>query len=533
MERQLQQVDTRASEIEALGKLPPNLALMKMENDQIMAMATTRPRDMAKIRDAVIEQLEMSRTFAESAVYCKPVGKDPQTGEMKYARGLSVRSAECLAEAYGFNRVRTEVTPQGDTARVEATFVDFANGRMWQATSVVSMTATRKGGGTYTINPDRFYGVVCKAEASRCVREVVMRCVPPGLRGELQAAADRIAVSFLTDDAIRKLVEAFATKNVTVDMLVTRFGKRLENFTAKDRVTLAGIWTSLEDGESTVDEHFGDLVETPDETRARMTSPPPGAGPKAVSAEAQKQVAALKAAEEGRVPDAPPSESAVLPTPQADAPRQSTPEPTPAPPAAPAPTTVAVPKELREQHLGIKQAIGAYYNGMSRIMGNRVLRLDGIDDLTALSACTDLPTLTAIRDRFLRIAKGEESPPSSKSKARKPTQPKPGEFKIGPPLPLIEGYKGGPVPDDAVKMVNCGTSFPTAAEAQAELQDVAKLTAIIGQLRTEVSALFSRVGTAKALPIFEIFGMRPLDLLTCADVAKLRNLKAALAAEST
>lgn len=323
-------------QVTALANLPQNLALLKIQGDQMISLAAGRPRDLQAVKAEAIEQLKNSRAFCESAVYCKPVGKDPDTGKMRYARGLSIRSAECLAECYGFNAVRTAVTPiDADRVAVEATFTDYQKGRTWTTSNILSQTGTKKGGGTYRIKDDRFFGVICKGEGSRCVREVILRCVPPGLRADLQVAADQIVLTFLDDEAITKLVESFATKDVSVAMIERLFGgKGLQNLNGWDRQTLAGIWTSIRDGEATVEEHFGDLPETETDMRNRMTSPDVEWKPAKVSDEAQRQIDALAGMQETAVGSAGATEPAAM----ASGPVPDAPLTTPAPADIPVPT---------------------------------------------------------------------------------------------------------------------------------------------------------------------------------------------------
>ena len=61
--------------IAALSKLKPNLAVLKMENDSIMAAALAHPRDPIHIIEQLKSLYEASPKLAERARYAKPVGK--------------------------------------------------------------------------------------------------------------------------------------------------------------------------------------------------------------------------------------------------------------------------------------------------------------------------------------------------------------------------------------------------------------------------------------------------------------------------
>ena len=77
--------------IDAAANLPRDLAVVKMENDQIFALAAARRRDMSAIGSS-LPRCQTFPQFADDAIY-EAVRQD-ESGKMKYARGLSVRAAE-------------------------------------------------------------------------------------------------------------------------------------------------------------------------------------------------------------------------------------------------------------------------------------------------------------------------------------------------------------------------------------------------------------------------------------------------------
>lgn len=242
-----------------VAKLPPDLALMRIENDNIQAMAVARPRDLAAVKKDLLGQLATFPALAEQLIYERPVGKDPETGEETFARNLSVRAAEMLAEAYGFNRVAAKTTlVDDDHAQVEATFVDYQRGRIWTESRPVSRSYKKRGGGTGFHPTDRFLNVVCQAERSKAIREAILRCVPPGLKQELFEAADKQMAKMLTDDQIKNIVKSFAAKGVSFEQIVAVVGRPpSKGWAVADRLKLAGLWRAIEDGEATVEEVFG------------------------------------------------------------------------------------------------------------------------------------------------------------------------------------------------------------------------------------------------------------------------------------
>jgi hypothetical protein len=245
--------------VHAAAQLPPDLAIMKLENENIMALAAARPRNHEKIKAELLAQIDAYPSFAEKIIYCKPVGKD-QSGKQQYARGLSIRAAEAIAEAYGFCRVRADVTPvDADTVRIEATFTDYQRGRIWQDAGLLSKWYRSKNGQMVRHAEDRFHNLVVKAEVSRRIREVICRSVPPGLRSELMELADRKIDDLLDEATVKKIIAQFAGKGLGLEELEAHVvGRTLKaGWTKEDRRTLLGVWNALKDEETTVAEILG------------------------------------------------------------------------------------------------------------------------------------------------------------------------------------------------------------------------------------------------------------------------------------
>lgn len=238
--------------------VPAEQMLLRIENETMASLATKRPRDHVAIMGELCSQIEAYPAFAETLVYAKPVGRNQQ-GEMQYARGLSIRAAEALAELWGNNRIETEVAVVSDEhVRVTAVFTDFQSGRVWRDTAIVSKYYKTRGGGRAKHDDDRFFNVVVNAEKSKRLREVILRSVSPGIKMELQHRAEKVMADTLSDSVVGKIVESFAGLGVQLDRLENLIGKPLHHgWTAEDRVRLQQVFLALRDGETTVAEVFG------------------------------------------------------------------------------------------------------------------------------------------------------------------------------------------------------------------------------------------------------------------------------------
>jgi len=286
-----------SEQVNAIAKLPNHLAVLRMENDNIMSLAAAHPRDQELMKAELEGQLRAFPKHAAKMVYAKPVGKesdicadcgkecwpDKKTkkpaidcfscgsrniirGAQKYARGLSVRAAEMLAEVYGYNRVRTAIEDiSEDKVRVEATFVDFQKGRTWTDDAVVSKFFTRRDKSIERIPDDRFYGVVARAEASKRVREVITRCVSAGLKAWLYDECEKLIDQSLDENTVNKIIQNFANKGVRKEQLEQLIGRTIKDgWLLEDRKNLLGIWSGIESGEMTIQEVFCDLEEKKD-----------------------------------------------------------------------------------------------------------------------------------------------------------------------------------------------------------------------------------------------------------------------------
>jgi len=237
--------------------MPRDLALIKMENESIMMAARSAgKRNYVAIKQDIMDQLAAFPSFAKTAMYDKPVGRDGG-GQMRFATGLSIRAAEAIASAYGFNRVRADVLVVDDsTVKIEASFTDYVSGRVWSDSVLVSKNYRAAGGGTKRHSDDRFNNVVVKAEKSKVIREVILRSVPPGLRSELEESVDIALANALDEHTVKRIITQFSGKAVTQEMLERLMEKKVESFNQEDRKRLLGVWNSINDGEATVAEVF-------------------------------------------------------------------------------------------------------------------------------------------------------------------------------------------------------------------------------------------------------------------------------------
>jgi hypothetical protein len=254
--------------------LPREVLQMKMENETIMAECRARPRDMAEIKRSLEELMDTFPDFAEDVMYCKPVGKERGSNQQKYATGLSIRAAEALAEAYGYNRVRSDVEqlPDGN-AKITATFTDFQSGRVWQDSGIVSRTYKSSDGHIISHNEDRFWGLVVKSEKSKLIREAITRSVNSALKAWLESEANKRCSQRCDDATVNKIVNAFRDNlGVPLEKLEKLLRPRDMGWNHKDLQILRGLFAAIRDKETTIAEAFPE-DEPPASPKQRGKSP--------------------------------------------------------------------------------------------------------------------------------------------------------------------------------------------------------------------------------------------------------------------
>ncbi len=248
---------------------------MRMNNETIMAECRVRPRDMQAIKRNLEMLLNEFPEFADDAIYSKKVGSKKVGSEWEdtYAEDLSIRAAEALAEAYGFNRIRADVLPvDDDHVKVEATFTDFQSGRIWQDAGIVSKwyTASKdKGGGRVRYDDDRFHNTVAKAAKSKAIREVICRSVNPALKAWFKNECYKVMAKSLKPEDATKIVDAWKGLGVSLEKLEKLVGKPLAmGWMVGDQLKLRTLYVSVRDGETTIDALLAPVAAPADASQA-------------------------------------------------------------------------------------------------------------------------------------------------------------------------------------------------------------------------------------------------------------------------
>lgn len=283
--------------LEASG--PSSIALVgDTEIDMQVATARRFPRSIAAFMRRAQEMATLNTEIAASCIYALP---RKENGKQKNIEGPSARLAEICASAWGNLRA------EGKVLGHDGEFVT-ARGTAWDVeTNVViayevKRRITTSGGATY--NADMI-GVTGNAGASIALRNAILKAIPTPFWKPIYNACRKVVAGDAKTFVSRRdgMLHEFGIMGVTEERLCAALGlKGKLDITLDHMATLAGFYTALKDGDTTIEEAFpenGGLgVPQPAQRKSQQTSEPAAAtpAPEASTPAAVAPVAPLSAA---------------------------------------------------------------------------------------------------------------------------------------------------------------------------------------------------------------------------------------------
>ena len=304
----MQQHDMEGGQIQAISNLPPDLMMLKMENESIMAVARAAPREPMKIVRQLQDLIDAYPAAADEAIYSKPVGtvievtcrkcgiryevnkvekettcpdceteaRDSKTRKVKkFAEGLSIRAAESIRSIYGYTRLATtqEQLPD-DRVKITGVLVDYAAGNVTSDERIVSPWYKSRYGGMTKTPEDRFLNVVVKAEKSKLRRDVILDNTPSIVKAMFRDACEQKMAQLVSPEVVeQKILPAFAHYGITPEHLDTILGRpRALGWREEDRLELRKILNALKNEETTARELLDGLkADTPQTQQDAVT----------------------------------------------------------------------------------------------------------------------------------------------------------------------------------------------------------------------------------------------------------------------
>jgi hypothetical protein len=225
-------------------------------------MATQRPRNVEQARQEIIETCKSPR-FAEVAIYSKPIGKTN-------LRGPSIRFAELAVQSMGNIGINTSVIYEDDDSRVvNVQVIDYQKNISYGQDITVKKVVERrqlKAGQTAISEREnstgqRVYLVAATddemdtktlAGVSKVIRNQGLRLIPQHI---IEEAMDVAAATIRNGgkdpkEYLRRWLDAFGRRGVSIAELEGYFGMPIDQFSGPQFEELAAIHQSIKDGHS-------------------------------------------------------------------------------------------------------------------------------------------------------------------------------------------------------------------------------------------------------------------------------------------
>lgn len=213
-------------------------------------LAKKYPRDMKDAMNRILASCRR-KGLAELATYKYPKGGKEVTGP-------SIRLAECLAQCWGnIDYGLIELSQTSLESSVMAYCWDAeTNTRSSKVFTVPQVRSTKQG--TYPLTDPRERYENMANQGARRVRAAILAVIPK----DVQDMAVETCMETLNPGEkelpveIKRMVTAFAQFNVTPEMIEKRLGRNMASIDGRDLVSLRGVYTSLKDGMSTLEDWF-------------------------------------------------------------------------------------------------------------------------------------------------------------------------------------------------------------------------------------------------------------------------------------
>jgi hypothetical protein len=247
------------------------LALTKIENETQTQIALQRPRHVSRIYDDVLKELELVPEFAAKSFYSIPYKND--MGGTTYVEGPSIKAAMGLARTWGNCSNSGRIVEDAiDRVIVEGVFIDYETGfRTLRQVSVARGYWSKQFKKVVPLREDRL-NMAIQAGISKAVRNAILASLPVSLVENYLKRAKQVATATLggkneilktPQGRLLKAKDMFSKLGVTE----TQWQEYISGSTLEidDLIPhLLGLYNSIQDGQKTIEDVFGQNVVTPE-----------------------------------------------------------------------------------------------------------------------------------------------------------------------------------------------------------------------------------------------------------------------------
>ena len=283
-------------------------------------MAYKRPRNLFQSRAKVLDACSRP-TFAETAMYRKPVGK--KDGQMQYAEGPSIRFAEEAYRALG--NLWASLTVQFENAEKRVLRFDLMDlesnntdstiitvpktverSFLKEGQTAISSRQNSKGKIVYLVEAtDDDLQVKQGAMVAKARRDAIIRALPSDVKEDaVEVIKKTLAKRDAADPqaALKRIMDAFQLDlRILPDQIEKYLGHELAVITPAEIQSLRGVYTAIKDGDTT----WAEVLKAVEEDREGTIK---GNAEKATARQAEK--AAAKGGEGGAEKPQTPAEKA-------------------------------------------------------------------------------------------------------------------------------------------------------------------------------------------------------------------------------
>jgi hypothetical protein len=269
-----------SEELEVVG--PSALeSITRGEIDVQIRTAHQFPRSMAQFKKRALDMALIDEETAESCIYVRPVGM--KDGKQQFAEGLSIRMAEIVAASYGNIRVGSMIIEQTERS-VKCRGVAHDLESNFASTSECIEPTIKRDGKPMS---EGMRNVIAKACLAKAWRDALFKVVPRALCKPIETETRKLAAGN---------AQSLAAKRANVQEWINRLGiepvrvftalgiKGIDDVTSEMLVMLAGLKTSIKDGEVKIDEAFPEIIPTGSVGAAKTGEGKPGDAAKPESA---------------------------------------------------------------------------------------------------------------------------------------------------------------------------------------------------------------------------------------------------------
>jgi hypothetical protein len=226
--------------------------LNKSEIDQQITTARAYPRSIKKFRNEALQLATLDEETAQECIYALP---RKERGEVKTIEGPSARFAEIINYAWGNTRAGARsIGEDGDFVKSQGLFYDLEKNTA--ISYEVSRRIVNRDGKKF--NADMI-GTTSNAAASIALRNAILKGIPKALWKPIYMAARSVVAGDIRTLANRRgeAVKQFAIFGVNPEMIFNTLGvKGIEDVTIDHLVTLKGILTAIQEGDTTPEQAF-------------------------------------------------------------------------------------------------------------------------------------------------------------------------------------------------------------------------------------------------------------------------------------